>query len=510
MDLARMATADTRAALDEREVVDAVLGGDRDAFRRLVEHESRAVIATCTRILGDRTEAEDVAQEAFLTAYRVARRPGGPTGRSGPGCRGSPSGRDPSRVAAQAGRLARSDVGRRCRGGDGQRGGADGDPAHSVLRSEQTRGSGRRRRARRAVSRGHRAAVLRGPALAEIAAVTDRPLGTVKTHLHRGLARSAPRRRGVGPMTAPRAFGPGELDGAEGLQVDDIAAETRIARDLEAMTSQAAALPSPDFTDRVMLAIDLEPVPAPAHAAAVALRRGAIGAFLASFSDAWRVATRSGFRGRSAPRRSRSSSWWARSPPAPGSRRPVPSGSSVTIVGCHRRLPRSKRPRPSCRAPAPRWPRRPSSRRRPSLRSVARPTSPDRAAGAHRAPDRLRRQPRRWERWRQRERRRRWRRGRPGRHRRPRWQADPEADQRLRWWRRGRDRRRRWQQRQRQRRQRWRRLVRSRRVRHGRRRRVTPRRPDAPSMAALRELTNATGRCSIPGSRAPATGRLAR
>ena len=72
-------------------------------------------------------------------------------------------------------------------------------------------------------------------------------------------------------------------------------AETRIARDLETVTSQAAALPSPDFTDRVMLAIDLEPVPAPAHAAGVALRRGALGAFLASFGDAWRVATRSGF-----------------------------------------------------------------------------------------------------------------------------------------------------------------------------------------------------------------------
>jgi hypothetical protein len=96
-------------------------------------------------------------------------------------------------------------------------------------------------------------------------------------------------------MTAPRAFGPGELEGAEDLQADDVAAETRIARDLEAMTSQAAALPSPDFTDRVMLAIDLEPVPAPARAAGVALRRGALGAFLAAFSDAWRVATRSGF-----------------------------------------------------------------------------------------------------------------------------------------------------------------------------------------------------------------------
>ena len=96
-------------------------------------------------------------------------------------------------------------------------------------------------------------------------------------------------------MTAPRAFGPGELEGAEGLGADDVAAEARIARDLEIMTSQAAASLNPAFVDRVMLAIDLEPVPAPAHAAGVALRRGALGAFLVSFADAWRVATRSGF-----------------------------------------------------------------------------------------------------------------------------------------------------------------------------------------------------------------------
>ena len=177
-------------------------------------------------------------------------------------------------------------------------------------------------------------------------------------------------------MTAPRAFGPGELDGAEGLRVDDVAAETRIARDLEAMTSQAAALPSPDFTDRVMLAIDLEPVPAPAHAAAVALRRGAIGAFLASFSDAWRVATRSGFP--TAVRAQALALVLVVGALAAGSG--VAAAGAVGLIrddrGCHRRLPRSRRPRPSCRAPARRWPRRPSSRRRPSLRPSRRPTSP--------------------------------------------------------------------------------------------------------------------------------------
>ena len=56
--------------LDERAIVRAVLDGDRDAFRRLVERESQAVVRACHRILGDHAEAEDAAQEAFVTAYR--------------------------------------------------------------------------------------------------------------------------------------------------------------------------------------------------------------------------------------------------------------------------------------------------------------------------------------------------------------------------------------------------------------------------------------------------------
>jgi RNA polymerase sigma-70 factor (ECF subfamily) len=47
-----------------------VLGGERDAFRHLVDRESRAVVRACYRILGDLHEAEDAAQEAFVTAYR--------------------------------------------------------------------------------------------------------------------------------------------------------------------------------------------------------------------------------------------------------------------------------------------------------------------------------------------------------------------------------------------------------------------------------------------------------
>src|SRR5689334_20824483 len=58
------------SVFDDRALVAAVLDGDRDAFRRLVDRESDALVRACQRILGDHAEAEDAAQEAFVTAYR--------------------------------------------------------------------------------------------------------------------------------------------------------------------------------------------------------------------------------------------------------------------------------------------------------------------------------------------------------------------------------------------------------------------------------------------------------
>jgi RNA polymerase sigma-70 factor (ECF subfamily) len=56
---------------EDRQLVDAVIAGDHDAFRTLVDRESQAVIALCHRMLGDQTDAQDVAQDAFLQAYRA-------------------------------------------------------------------------------------------------------------------------------------------------------------------------------------------------------------------------------------------------------------------------------------------------------------------------------------------------------------------------------------------------------------------------------------------------------
>ena len=54
----------------DRAIVDAVLAGDPDAYRHLVERESASIVRACHRVLGDLHEAEDAAQEAFVTAYR--------------------------------------------------------------------------------------------------------------------------------------------------------------------------------------------------------------------------------------------------------------------------------------------------------------------------------------------------------------------------------------------------------------------------------------------------------
>lgn len=51
------------------EWVEAALEGDQDAFAELVYTYQDAVYNLCYRMLSDRSEAEDAAQEAFLRAY---------------------------------------------------------------------------------------------------------------------------------------------------------------------------------------------------------------------------------------------------------------------------------------------------------------------------------------------------------------------------------------------------------------------------------------------------------
>lgn len=161
----------------------------------LVERESVAVVRACHRILGDLHEAEDAAQEAFVIAYRSL----------GTWRREGPFGAWITRIAV---RLAIRQASKRktvawiSPTGDAGRDGVDGDrtfavssgpssdPVHVALQGERDQSV---RAAVAALEEPYREVVaLRffgELSLDEIAMITGRPLGTVKTHLHRGLLR---------------------------------------------------------------------------------------------------------------------------------------------------------------------------------------------------------------------------------------------------------------------------------------------------------------------------------
>lgn len=56
--------------VDDRKVIERVLKGDTDAFNLLVRQWERPIYNFIVRMIGDRDEAMDLCQEAFMKAYR--------------------------------------------------------------------------------------------------------------------------------------------------------------------------------------------------------------------------------------------------------------------------------------------------------------------------------------------------------------------------------------------------------------------------------------------------------
>lgn len=178
---------DTAISEADRLLVDAVLAGDKDAFRALVERESATILGVCRRILSDPSEAEDAAQDAFLVAYRKlgSFRGDGPLG----GWLMRIAIREAHR-RSQRRRPMMSLEPERASDSSTQTLGSSPDPA-TILevderqRSLQAAVDGLPDRYRDAV----RLRYLADLSYDEIAAITGRPPATIRTHLHRGLLR---------------------------------------------------------------------------------------------------------------------------------------------------------------------------------------------------------------------------------------------------------------------------------------------------------------------------------
>jgi RNA polymerase sigma-70 factor (ECF subfamily) len=55
---------------DDQALVRASQGGDQEAFAMLVTRHARSILSVTTRMLGPCADAEDVAQETFVAAYK--------------------------------------------------------------------------------------------------------------------------------------------------------------------------------------------------------------------------------------------------------------------------------------------------------------------------------------------------------------------------------------------------------------------------------------------------------
>jgi len=56
--------------VDDRKIVERVLNGDTDAFNLLVRRWEKPIYNFILRMIGDRDEAMDLCQDAFMKAYR--------------------------------------------------------------------------------------------------------------------------------------------------------------------------------------------------------------------------------------------------------------------------------------------------------------------------------------------------------------------------------------------------------------------------------------------------------
>lgn len=63
-------TSTGRTVIEEKELINRILGGDKDLYGELVDRHKTGLFQLCLAVLRDPHEAEDAAQVVFIKAYR--------------------------------------------------------------------------------------------------------------------------------------------------------------------------------------------------------------------------------------------------------------------------------------------------------------------------------------------------------------------------------------------------------------------------------------------------------
>jgi RNA polymerase sigma-70 factor, ECF subfamily len=164
--------------LDERELIERCRSGDDDAFAELVDRYKKLVYALVSRMVPDRSQADDLAQEVFVKVHR-----------------GLPYFRGDARLSTWIYRIV-SNVCLQSRAAGArvpaavaavvERGAPDAAFATLELRDRLERAMAQLPEHYRLLIAAH---YLQGVQYEALAEALDIPIGTVKTHLHRAKRR---------------------------------------------------------------------------------------------------------------------------------------------------------------------------------------------------------------------------------------------------------------------------------------------------------------------------------
>ena len=67
-------TPEDRDAAIDHALMARIAGGDHQAFRSLVERHQNAIVGTVTKMLGNTSDSEDIAQQVFIRVWKHAKR----------------------------------------------------------------------------------------------------------------------------------------------------------------------------------------------------------------------------------------------------------------------------------------------------------------------------------------------------------------------------------------------------------------------------------------------------